>query len=140
MKYIMTIRFQTAVVLLICMVSCSGCAKLMHIGELLRIKGYSDNKELQDKCVQKNDENFEFLLTAVKEERMSEYADKKSILKSFGDPILSSVYQENGKTAEKWLYRYAMKYFDSEKVYLYFDEKDKLVKWEYVEPLKEEEK
>ena len=121
------------------LISLSGCAKVMNIKKLLRIKGYSDNKDMQEKHVHLNDKNFELLMEAVNQDRMGGYPDKKSILKAFGDPIFSTDDDKEGQIREKWLYRYAMKYFDSEKVYLYFDDEEKLVDWKYVEPPKQKE-
>ena len=79
-------------------------------------------------------------MEVVKQDRMGEYPDKKSVLRAYGEPIFSTEDDKNGQVREKWLYRYAVKYFDSQKVYLYFDSEDKLVDWKYVDPPKQEEK
>ena len=115
----------------------SGCAKITHMQELLRIKAYSDNKDQQEEYVQQQNKNFEKLLEVVKAEGLDQYATQKKISKAFGAPVFKRDVTLNEKESEMWLYRYSTKYFGSEKVYLYFDERGKLEDWEHFVPKKD---
>ncbi|MFH1359514.1 MAG: hypothetical protein ABIJ41_00560 [Candidatus Omnitrophota bacterium] len=116
----------------------SGCAKVSHLQELLTLKTYSDNQGLQDQYVQEQDEKFAKLLGAIKEKRIQDYPSKKSFLKNFGDPIFTKVVNKNNQNVEQWLYRYAQKYFNSPKVYAYFDSSGQLIDWSLEEPIQKE--
>ena len=104
-----------------------GCAKLAHLEQLLTLKAVSDNRDAQKKFVEEQNKRFEELLEIVKKDSLRNYPDKKSILKNFGEPVFTRDIVRHGQPLELWLYRYATKYFGSEKVYLYFDETGKLV-------------
>jgi len=112
---------------------CAGCAKLAHLQELLTLKGFSHDRDQQDESMQRRDENFEKLLMAARNNSLNEFSSRRRFLKAFGEPILRfQVLQEDGKTVEKWLYRYATRPFGSPKVYVYFDQKGKLLEWQYL--------
>ena len=110
----------------------SGCAKIAHLDELLRLKNYSAEKEREKKFVEGQDKNFERLLAAVKGQGLGRYPDQKSILKEFGEPVFGRKTVKADIPCEVWLYRYATQYFGSDKVYLYFDQKGKLKSYDYL--------
>lgn len=110
-----------------------GCATLSHLEELLTMKALSDNQTQQEEFVLKENERFEKLLDVIKGDRLGEYPNKESFLQAFGEPIFSKERKRQGKKVEEWLYRYAARLFDSDKVYLYFDESGKLVDFDYVQ-------
>ena len=112
----------------------AGCAKLAHLQELLTLKSLSDNQTTQHQYIQEQNKKFEALLDVIKNNRMSDYPDKKSFLRAFGEPIFSKTIKKDGKPLEKWLYRYAQKLSGHEKVYLYFDSSRKLLYWDHVQP------
>ena len=58
----------------------------------------------------------------------------QSIVRMYGEPLGKREIEKDGKKLERWNYRYQMKYFESEKVYLYFNEEKRLVGWEHVAP------
>ena len=68
-------------------------------------------------------------MRTIENGKMQQYTNKNKIRKSFGEPVYLGSFQVDGKTMEEWMYRYAIKYFDSPKVYLYFDEKGALDRW-----------
>ena len=122
------------IVLLFCL---TGCAKLAHLDQLLTLKDLSENRDAQTKSVEAQNKNFEQLLAALKNDRLKEYPDKKSILKSFGKPVILKFVIDNGQPKEQWIYRYATEYFKSEKIYFYFDEQGNVNCWEHVVPVTE---
>ena len=119
--------------LILILLTFQGCATVSHLQELLTMQSLSDNQTHQEKFVQKENERFEKLLDAVKSNRLSEYPDQESFLQAFGEPIFSKERKREGKKVEEWLYRYAARLFDSDKVYLYFDESERLIDFEYVQ-------
>ena len=111
-----------------------GCAKLAHLQELLTLKELSDEQDRLAEFVDKRDKKFEELLAAVKNQSIDQYQDKKSILKRFGEPVLSRPVQEENHSLDEWLYRYTTQFIDSPKVYFYFDPEGKLKEWQYIKP------
>ena len=136
MKVMQNIKTKFLLIALIPVVS--GCAQLSHLDQLLTLKAISDNRSLQHKFVEDQDKKFTALLAAIKDNSIQKYPDKKRFVKRFGVPIMTQASVCEGKPAELWLYRYAVKYFSSEKVYLYFDAQDKVLAWELIEPEKQE--
>ena len=110
----------------------TGCAKLVHMQELLTLKAMSDDGDRQKKFIEIQDQKFTQLVLKVKADQMQAYLTKDSILRNFGEPVLASPIEKDGQSLEQWMYRYTMKYFDSDKVYLFFDKKGKLLTWKYV--------
>jgi len=115
------------------MILSCGCAKLAHMQELLTLKAASDNGEEQRRFVEAQDARFETLIEKVKSNQLGEYSNRKSIFRAFGEPVFTKQVQRNSQTQEQWLYRYATKFFDSPKVYLYFDADGKLIDSQYLE-------
>lgn len=121
------------VIFLFTLTGCTQAKQVAHMDELLRLKGMSESQDEQGKFVEDQNKRFDMLIEAVKSGRLKEYPDKKSIVKSFGPPVFIRDTVQDGQPAEQWLYRYATKYFKSEKVYLYFDLQGKLLShFEYV--------
>ena len=111
----------------------TGCSKLAHLDQLLTLKAMGDNKDQQAKFVKQQDENFEKILQAYRDNRLDQYPDAKSIQKAFGAPIYVGQEVKEGMSRTKWLYRYSVKMASSDKVYLYFSTDGKLLEWQYVE-------
>ena len=114
----------------------SGCAKIRHMQELLTLKSYSDNQEIQHRYVKEQDRKFEELLKVVKGSQLEKFSNQKTFIRKFGNPIFIKEVEKDGRQLEQWLYRYAKRYFDSEKVYVYFDRSRKLIDWRYEEPIR----
>ena len=109
----------------------SGCAKLAHLDQLLTLKGLSDEQTQMGKEIERQDARFDNLVAAVQEGSISKYKDQKSVTGQFGSPIFTEKIEEDGRSLEVWAYRYAAQFFDSPKVYLYWDQAGQLVRWEY---------
>lgn len=117
--------------ILIVSVFLTGCAKIAHLDQLLTLKGLSDEQARMGKEIERQDALFERLVAAVKEGSISKYKDQKSVAGQFGPPIFTEKVQEDGRPFEVWVYRYAARFFDSPKVYLYWNQSGELVRWEY---------
>jgi len=111
----------------------SGCTKLQYMDELLTLKSVADDQTAMAKMVDAQNKKFEALLEAVRNDRIRKYDTEKSVRRAFGEPILIRQREHNQQQLSEWLYRYATKFFNSDKVYLYFDESKRLVDWKYIE-------
>ncbi len=88
--------------------------------ELLRLKGYSQEKDHQGLLVQQQNKIFERLLAQAKSGELKKYPDDKSILEAFGAPVFEKDVVVEQARYVVWMYRYSTKLFGSDKVYLYF--------------------
>jgi len=120
------IIFLTAIIL-------SGCAKVAHLDQLLTLKGLADEQDQMGKYIDAQDEKFELMLDEMKAGTLDQYLNKRKIVRTFGDPIYVKTVERDEQQLEVWLYRYAGKFFGSEKIYLYFDSDENLVDSEYFE-------
>ena len=111
----------------------SGCAKLAHLDQLLTLKAISENREEQKKFVKAQDKNFDRLVEAAKKDQLKDYSTSQKFLAAFGEPLLKHSAVCESQACEEWLYRHATKYFNGEKVYVYF-QKEKLHHWEHIVP------
>ena len=109
----------------------TGCAKLQHLDQLLTLKAVSDEQAQMGKEIKRQDAKFERLVAAVKEGSISQYKDQKSVTAQFGPPIFTEKTEEGDRPLEVWVYRYAAQFFDSPKVYLYWDQSGNLIRWNY---------
>ena len=110
----------------------SGCAKAKHLDQLLTLKGLADEQAKMNQYVEKQDQKFELMLSEVQAGTLELYLNKRKIVRAFGNPIHVKHVNKNDQELESWLYRYSTKFFDSEKIYLYFDPDDNLVESEYI--------
>src|SRR3989338_5043387 len=109
----------------------AGCAKLQHLDQLLTLKAVSDEQAKMGKEIERQDVRFESLVAAVKEGTISKYKDQKNVTTQFGPPVFTEKIEEDGHSLEVWVYRYGARFFDSPKVYLYWNQSGELVRWEY---------
>ncbi len=123
-------------VLLMSVLTFSGCAKLEHLDELLTLKDMSEEDDAQRAYVKAQDIKFEALVSEVQAGTLKKGLSQKEAVKSFGDPIVKRAIVRNGQDVEWWVRRYAMRFWDSDKVYLYFDKDKKLTDWEFVKYVK----
>ncbi len=109
-----------------------GCAKLQILPQLLTLKAVGDNKTIQQDFVERQDSSFEKLKTAFEEDKLKSYPNKKKILDAFGQPITTKEDVYQGEKVNRWLYRYSVRFFKSDKIYLYFDSSDNLIGSQYI--------
>ena len=123
---------------LISVIFLSGCAKVAHMNELLTLKAMSDGQDAMGAYIEKQDNKFKLLLSAVEDKSIEKYNRKSVIVRKFGDPVYCEDITHNGAPAEFCLYRYTKKYFNSDKIYFYFDKEGKLLDWQHI-PLNSDE-
>ena len=108
--------------LLIIMFFVTGCGQHVHT-----LKQYSKEQDLIARQVETAKKKFNLLVEDIKEEKLEKGISKKRFMRIYGDPVIE--IEEN-----ELLYRDPLEFFDTPKVYIYFDEKGKLIKWVYEEP------
>ncbi len=62
--------------------------------------------------------------------RLKQGIAKGKFIRTYGEPVLSKKTVEP-LGEERLLYRHPTEYFQSDKVYVYFDEGGRLTRWEY---------
>ena len=124
---------QKICILFLTMVVLSGCAKVKHLDQLLTLKDLADEQDKMGQYVENQDQRFELMLSEVQAGTLDQYLNKRKIVRTFGEPIHVKHVNKNDQKLESWLYRYSTQFFDSEKIYLYFDLDDNLVESEYIE-------
>ena len=111
----------------------SSCAAISHLDEALVLKEYSDDKDAQVALVAESDRRFDELRAFIeKGDPFDPYRNRKDFTARFGEPVLvQTVISPDGGKEERLLYRYATKYFDGPKVYVFFDSSGLLTRVEH---------
>jgi len=122
----MRLRF----LLISCLISLAmpGCFFLPE--SLKTLKSVSDSQDEIEVYLARQVKLFNKLLTDLENEALGPGISKKRFIRIYGEPILSKEVSEPSGGI-MLLYRHPTEYFKSDRVYLYFDEKEKLVRWEY---------
>jgi hydroxymethylpyrimidine pyrophosphatase-like HAD family hydrolase len=110
----------------------NGCSIVSHKNELLTLKGLGDEQVEMNKQVEEQNQRFERMLEEQKAGTLNLYLSKGKIVRTFGEPIYVKNVTQDDQDLELWMYRYATQFFGSEKVYLYFDSNEHLVKSEFI--------
>jgi len=105
-----------------------GCFFLPE--SLKTLKRVGDSQEEIEAYLARQAELFDKLLFDLKNDALEPGISKGKFLRTYGEPILSKEVAEPLKGA-RLLYRHPTEYFNSDRIYFYFDEKEKLVRWEY---------
>ena len=122
------VRFMYKTVVIYFMILClTGCGYIRYSSELLTLKGAGDSKKEIEQYVQQREELFNLLLQEVKADRLKIGTPRETILETYGDPIFSKDSNEIKDSQDVSLYRRPVNYFDSDRIYLYFNSKNSLV-------------
>ena len=116
-----------------------GCAKVQHLDQLLTLKAIANEQTAALKLVEQQDKKFEEMLALYHENRLEKYSTKEKIVKKFGPPITTREVTKDGAVLGMWLYRYSTQFFGSEKIYVYFDQSEKVVDVQYFQPPQDSE-
>ncbi len=127
----MKIRNRQFLVISVLLIACAGCSSILPVEQIMRLKGYSDEKNRLHRLVDQQNKKFESLLAAISSGTLQKYSDQKSIWKNFGEPVFSKQINMDSSVYTVWMYRYSTKLIGSEKVYLYFDPQGKLKSYDY---------
>jgi len=121
-------RFRFIIISCLILFFVSGCFFLPE--SLKTLKSVGDSQDEIEVYLTKQIELFNKLLIDLENEDLKLGISKINLIYIYGEPILSkNVIEPPGGV--KLLYRHPTEYFQSDRVYLYFDQKDNLVRWEY---------
>ncbi len=110
----------------------AGCAVVDQNDQITALEKYDESKAEIAKYVKKQEENFNRLKDDIKNGLLQKGSSEGEIVFNYGDPVFCKDAALQGAVKKSCLYRYPTKYFDTNKVYLNFDENDKLYSWEFV--------
>jgi hypothetical protein len=114
----------------------AGCAVLRHPQELWALRRLGQSQDKIARYVERQERLFERLVGDVQANKLEPGRSRSEIIKSYGEPVLSRKISGDPLVDTRLLYRHPTQYFSSHRIYLYFDERARLVYWEY-EPCKE---
>jgi len=104
-----------------------GCSR---VEGLLTLKRLGDSQEQMQRSVDKQKAYLLKLIKDIKEDKLTPGSSIDDIERRYGEPVLVKEGQEMS-SIKVFLYREPTNYFESDKVYLYFNKEEKLTKWEY---------
>lgn len=99
-----------------------GCSS-----RILNLIAFNNNSKAIEKETQLQQNNFDKLMDDINNVRLKKELSKNDIISLYGKPIL--VKKIDRGSSEEWLYRSPLKYFDTPKIYLIFDNQEKLLIW-----------
>ncbi|MBU2251355.1 MAG: hypothetical protein KKH25_03785, partial [Candidatus Omnitrophica bacterium] len=102
----------------------SGCLFKENIEGLLTLKQLGKNQKYIERSIKAQERLFRKLTADIKKDKLKLGIPVESFLRSYGEPVVSKDIPSLGK---RFLYRHPTNYFDSDKVYIYFDRQDQLV-------------
>lgn len=121
------------VLLLFAAVMLGGCTQIQmlpYLDQVLRLQELGREKDNQHKYVEGVDARFDKLQAQVKSGEVKKYKAEKDVVKAFGPPVLSGSVEQEGRTLKKSLYRYAIFSKGPHKVYVYYDERGRVERFE----------
>jgi len=121
-------RFRFLLISCLILFSVSGCFFLPE--SLKTLKSVGDSQDEIEAYLTRQLELFNQLLVDLKNEVIKTGISKKRFMCIYGEPVLSEEVAEP-LGGVKFLYRHPTEYFKSDRIYLYFDQEEKLVRWEY---------
>jgi hypothetical protein len=110
--------------------STSGCAFLSNPQGVMALKRYSDNQAQIQIYVDKQVKLFDKLVSDLKDQKLEVGASQKEFMHLYGEPVLLRK-ADDPKGGEVLLYRHPTEYFNTDRVYAYFDDTGSLIRWEY---------
>ena len=108
----------------------SGCSAISNMDKLLTLKSLGDDQQQMQNYVDKQNKLFQKLLADSKEDRLTYGMSQRKFLRIYGEPVISWK-SKRGPAEDVFLYRHPMKYFNSDKVYIYFDSSQQLISYDY---------
>lgn len=103
-----------------------GCSLWSKREAIATLKELAREKEAQKQWVMQAQARFQQLLDDVEARKVTEGISADEILRRYGEPVLRRCPDPYSRAACMWLYRHPVRYFDSDKVYFYFDESKRL--------------
>ena len=106
-------------------------------GGLGTLIGFSRSRAHMVQEYKEETQNYNKIKKALDRNYLKEGESASTIKRRYGEPVIT-LFDERGSTT-KWVYKPAeVSYSSSKKVYLTFDENDKLVEWISLQPVDED--
>jgi len=121
-------KFRFLLISCLVLFAIQGCLFLPE--SLKTLKSVGDSQDEIETYLARQAKLFNKLLASLKDEDLEPGISKKRFIQIYGEPVLTGEVTEP-LGGVKLLYRHPTKYFESDRVYLYFDQEENLVRWEY---------
>jgi hypothetical protein len=109
----------------------SGCALFTKAPQLLTLKRLGDNQKLMERDIEKKKKNLTKLINDIKADKLKKGTSYNRCIRIYGEPVLEKLTAKDSEE-KRLLYRHPTEYFDTDKVYLYFNQQLELVAWKYI--------
>ena len=117
-------------ILIICIILFSSQGCIFFNKEIMTLKRAGDSQKQISSYIKKQVKLFDKLVGDLKNDKLKPGVSKSSIISIYGDPVLITK-KPAPLYGEVLLYRHPTEFFNSDKVYLYFDGDWILIGWEY---------
>lgn len=107
-----------------------GCALFTKAPQLLTLKRLGDSQKQMELDVEAKKKNLEKLIKDIEADKLERGLSFKKFISRYGEPVLEKEVKKGGRM-KKLLYRHPVEYFNTDKVYLYFDSNLELAAWKY---------
>ena len=107
----------------------NGCLFKENIESLMALKRLGEEQKSIARSLKLEERLFRKLVAHIKKDKLKPGTTLESFIGIYGEPIVSKDTLSSGK---RLLYRHPTDYFNSDKVYVYFDREEKLSWWEYL--------
>ena len=111
--------------------SLNACTLLKFSEQLHTLQAAGKSQTEINEYVENQSEGFNLLLEDIKKNRLKTGLGKLEVLRRYGEPVLLKEAADSVGIEYLLYYRHPVRYFASDRVYLYFDKNDILVSWEY---------
>jgi hypothetical protein len=98
--------------------------------ELLTLKSISDSQRDIDIYLKKQEKGFKKLADDINNGRLHKGVSRKYIIDTYYEPVLAKKVDDDSGVKEILLYRDPTEYFQSDRIYLSFNNRGRLVSWE----------
>lgn len=115
----MTDRVRTLLLLCLC-AAASGCGR-----PLMALKALGENQGSMQRQVSRQEVKFDLLASDIKNGKIARGMPRERFINTYGEPVLEDRY-EGGL---RLLYRYPLEFFNTGKIYVYFDKDGLLSDW-----------
>lgn len=118
-----------------------GCCLIPGYEPLVNLKNLGDNRAQMDKYLKAEEARYKKLELDLKDKRLKEGISRQELLSRYGEPVFSRPAEGQSAKGEVLIYRHPTEYFSSDMIYLYLDDKDRLLSYQIKPaPLAGEEK
>lgn len=102
----------------------------------MALRQYSAGQSEIARYIKNGESHFNMLIADIEKRNIKIGAKYNDILRRYGEPVLIWNTEAPSLISKKLLYRKPVDYFSTDRVYLYFDNSDALVKLEHCPALK----